>query len=75
MALGLFRTIWTMQLLQPAAKERQREAGEQFGKGAKLTADLREPIATPAEHRKSTAEAMEDQADIVNLKHATENGR
>ena len=45
------------ELLQPAAKERQREAGEKFGKGAKLSADLREPIATPAEHRKSTAEA------------------
>jgi len=45
------------QLLQPAAKERQREAGEKFGKGAKLSADLREPIAAPAEHRKSTAEA------------------
>lgn len=45
------------QMVQPAAKERQREAGEQFGKGVKLSADLREPIATPAEHRKSTAEA------------------
>ena len=45
------------ELLQPAAKERQREAGEQFGKGAKVSADLREPIATPTEHRKSTAEA------------------
>lgn len=35
------------ELLQPAAKERQREAGEKFGKGAKLTADLRSvsPVA------------------------------
>lgn len=31
-------------LLQPAAKERQREAGEQFGRGAKVPADLREAI-------------------------------
>ena len=45
------------ELLQPAAKERQREAGEQFGKGAKVSADLREPIATQDEHRKSTADA------------------
>ena len=45
------------QMVQPAAKERQREAGEQFGKGAKVSADRREPIATPAEHRKSTAQA------------------
>jgi protein gp37/ParB-like chromosome segregation protein Spo0J len=45
------------ELLQPAAKERQREAGEKFGKGAKVSPDLGEPIATPAEHRKSTAEA------------------
>ena len=45
------------ELLQPAAKDRQREAGEKFGKGSKLSADLREPIATSAEHRKSTAEA------------------
>jgi protein gp37/ParB-like chromosome segregation protein Spo0J len=34
-------------LLQPAAKERQREAGEQFGKGAKVPADLREAIKAP----------------------------
>lgn len=45
------------ELLQPAAKERQREAGEQFGKGAKLSANLREAIDTPTEHRKSTADA------------------
>lgn len=49
------------QMLQPAAKERQREAGEQFGKGAKVSADRREasppPKTTPAEHRKSTAQA------------------
>ena len=32
------------ELLQPAAKERQREAGEQFGRGAKVPADLREAI-------------------------------
>ena len=41
------------ELLQPAAKERQREAGEQFGKGAKLSADRREPIATPADPQSS----------------------
>lgn len=50
------------ELLQPAAKERQREAGEQFGKGAKVSPDLGEAIAapppsTPAEHRKTTAQA------------------
>ena len=50
------------ELLQPAAKERQREAGEQFGKGSKVSADLREamppsPVSTPAEQRKSTAQA------------------
>jgi protein gp37/ParB-like chromosome segregation protein Spo0J len=32
------------ELLQPAAKERQREAGEQYGKGAKVSADRREAI-------------------------------
>ena len=32
------------ELLQPLAKERQREAGEQFGKGAKVSADLREAM-------------------------------
>ena len=47
------------ELLQPAAKERQREAGgDQKSEAAKsLSADLREPITTPAEHRKSTADA------------------
>ena len=47
------------KLLQPAAKERQREAGgDQKSETAKsLSADLREAIATPAEQRKSTAEA------------------
>lgn len=59
------------ELLQPAAKERQREAGEQFGKGAKLSADLRGPIEspsaapaspkpappTPADQRKTTSQA------------------
>jgi protein gp37 len=61
------------ELLQPAAKERQREAGEQFGKGAKVSPDLGEamplpaslvqptitaaPTPTPAEQRKSTAQA------------------
>lgn len=43
------------ELLQPAAKERQREAGEQFGKGAKVSADLRE--AMPTDQRKTTAQA------------------
>ena len=33
--------------LQVQAKERQREAGEQFGKGAKVTAPVREAIALP----------------------------
>ena len=44
------------ELLQPAARERQREAGEQFGKGAKVTADLRsmEP-ASEATGQKATA--------------------
>ncbi len=50
-------TLKVRELLKPAAKERQREAGEQFGKGAKLSADRREPISTPTEQRKSTAEA------------------
>ena len=47
------------ELLQPAAKERQREAGgDQKSETAKsLSADLREAIATPAEQRKSTAQA------------------
>jgi protein gp37/ParB-like chromosome segregation protein Spo0J len=53
------------ELLQPAAKERQREAGEQFGKGAKLRADLREAMKEPvkasppppAEELKTTAQA------------------
>jgi len=52
------------EMLQPAAKERQREAGEQFGKGAKISADLREAIGEPvkispppAEQRKTTVQA------------------
>lgn len=51
------------EMLQPAARERQREAGEQFGRGQpeKVSANLREAIAppppTPSEHRKSTAQA------------------
>jgi len=51
------------ELLQPAAKERQREAGEQFGKGAKVSPDLGEaglPVSLPpppAEQRKTTAQA------------------
>lgn len=50
------------ELLRPAAKERQREAGEQFGKGSKVSADLREAmppahVPTPVEQRKSTAQA------------------
>ncbi len=32
------------ELLQPAAKERQREAGEQFGRGSKVPANRREAI-------------------------------
>lgn len=35
------------ELLQPMARERQREAGEQFGKGSKLSADLRQAILRP----------------------------
>jgi protein gp37/ParB-like chromosome segregation protein Spo0J len=58
------------ELLQPAAKERQREAGEQYGKGAKVSADLREAIKAPgpvlieqsakqaaSEQRKTTTQA------------------
>lgn len=45
------------ELLQPAAKERQREAGEQFGKGAKLTADLRSPKQTEVEQRRQDRNA------------------
>ena len=47
------------RMLQPAAKERQREAGgDQKSEHARsVSADRREAIATPAEHRKSTAEA------------------
>lgn len=45
------------ELLQPEAKERQREAGEQFGRGAKVSADLREANHPPAEQRKTTAQA------------------
>jgi protein gp37/ParB-like chromosome segregation protein Spo0J len=54
------------ELLQPSAKERQREAGEQFGKGAKVSADLREankepaaarPLPPPADQRKTAAQA------------------
>ena len=50
------------ELLQPAAKERQREAGgdhgNQFtgGKSA-VSADLREAPKAPTEQRKSTAQA------------------
>jgi hypothetical protein len=44
--------------------ERQREAGEQFGKGAKVSAPVREaikkpakaPTPLPAEERKTTAQ-------------------
>jgi len=52
------------ELLQPAAKERQREAAaeaatvrprDEAGR-LQVTADLREPGSTPAERRKSTAE-------------------
>lgn len=46
-----------LELLQPAAKERQREAGEQFGKGAKVSLEVGEAIKAPAEQRKSTAQA------------------
>ena len=60
-----FVALKVRELLQPAAKERQREAGEQFGKGAKVSADLREaikkpakaPTPLPAEERKTTAQA------------------
>ena len=47
------------ELLKPAAKERQREAGgDQKSEHARsVSADLREAIATPTEQRKSTAEA------------------
>jgi protein gp37 len=48
------------ELLQPAAKERIAEAGRSAAPGRpaeKASADLRELIATPAEHRKSTAQA------------------
>lgn len=51
------------ELLQPAARERQREAGEQYGKGAKVSADLREAITettaqpAPTDQRKTTAQA------------------
>lgn len=43
------------ELLQPAAKERQREAGEQYGKGAKVPADLREAIP-PTDQRQRERE-------------------
>jgi len=45
-------------LLQPAAKERQRDAGEKFGKGAKLSLEIGEAISAPAEQRKVAAQAV-----------------
>lgn len=44
--------LMVRELLQPAAKERQREAGEQFGKGAKVTADLRSLKAAAQEEQR-----------------------
>jgi protein gp37/ParB-like chromosome segregation protein Spo0J len=45
------------ELLQPAAKERQGERTDLKPKAANISADLRQSTVTPAEHRKSTADA------------------
>lgn len=55
------------ELLQPAAKERQREAGEQFGKGAKVTADLRYPIAEAVANQAAASVKVEQRKQDRNV--------
>ena len=46
-----------LEKFRAEAAERQRKAGKQFGKGAKVSVPVREPIQAPPQQRKSAAQA------------------